>query len=100
MKLIQTITFLILTIASFSCFAILSPYYQSTKELNSILALPELSNKLKQQEILKIEKVESGYKIETYSCVALITIEYINDESVNIVGPQQFKLHLESADCK
>jgi hypothetical protein len=85
------VLFLLLSI---NCFAVLSPFYQSTKEIETILKDNRLSDEINQNdEILEIKKVEDGYLIFTKQYLIKAKVNYI---PTNLIGPQSFEIEFEN----
>lgn len=74
---------------------LLPPLYQGIKELQTLLASPELGHKLDSGDILeKIEKTEYGYKITTSKRELHVHVIYNNNGKI---GPATFTLKFEEA---
>ncbi|MCB1113355.1 MAG: hypothetical protein KDK62_01205 [Chlamydiia bacterium] len=78
------------TLVTHSAEGALPPLYQSTKEIQAILGSPELSKRLNPGEtILKIEKIQNGFAIETQENRLEVDVVY---QRQSLMGPQSFKL--------
>jgi hypothetical protein len=89
-KIILSI-FLIFTI---NCFAVLSPFYQSIKEIETILKDNRLYDEVNQNDtVLEIKKIEDGYLIFTSKFLIKAKVGYI---PTNLIGPQSFEVEFEN----
>ena len=85
-KIIFIIAFLFLS----KGFAILSPYYQSIKEIDTILSDKKLYDEFGSSEaITDIKKVKEGYVISSQKYTLLVEVIYIPQK---IIGPAKFEL--------
>ncbi|NGX55959.1 MAG: hypothetical protein K1060chlam5_00193 [Candidatus Anoxychlamydiales bacterium] len=89
MKRLILISFVFL---STTMFGVLSPFYQSSKEIETIINDPKLSDEIGQEAILEIKKVEDGYLIFTSKYFIKANIEYI---PTNLMGPVHFEVHFD-----
>ena len=70
--------------------ALLPPLYESTKELQAILASPELGQKLTSGDVIeKIERTSDGFLITTNKRTLLVIVTY---EATGRIGPASDKL--------
>lgn len=91
----------------FSCFflfaspsyALLPPYYESTKELIDILNNNEVATKITSgRPIQSIEKTENGYKITARECTLDVFIKY-KERKDGFVGPAQYEIQTGILQC-
>lgn len=69
---------------------LLPPLYEGIKEIQTILASPELSSKLTSGDVIeKIERTETGFRITTNKRSVDVKIDY---EKTQNIGPASFKL--------
>lgn len=80
-------------------FALLPPFYQSTKEMVAILSSEEVAKKLASPyPIQSISKIDSGYRIVIQDCHLDVKIKYIPPEK-GIVGPAKFEIEPQEKIC-
>ena len=69
-------------------FALLPPFYEGAREIEAILAAPDLSD-FSGEQILRITKIEGGYEIETTSHLIQVQVQILHS---NKIGPAEFQL--------
>lgn len=83
-----------------SVFALLPPYYQSTKEIIAILENPEVVKKVASPYPIKsITKTDSGYSIAIEDCQLEVKVVYLPPEK-GFVGPAKFEIKPEEKVCR
>jgi hypothetical protein len=96
----RVVAFLILFLSTFNVYALLPPFYQSTKEIIAILNNSEVANKLGAgRSISEIIKTDTGYKVVTRECRLEIKVVY-SDRKDRMVGPAEFKIELGELSCQ
>lgn len=80
--------------------AALPPYYQSVRELKTLLELSELGEKFGSgREIRSIVRTEEGYLVSSQDCQLPIDIKYL-PLSGGMVGPARFKFTVGELSCR
>ncbi len=81
--------------------AALPPYWQSAREISTIVNDPRVHDALKYEEpILSITTTGNDvYELKTPRCTLLITIVDVPNAEP-IAGPRQFDLEVGEADCQ
>ena len=75
------------------CLAALSPFFQSTRELQTLLHDPRLYESLgNESRIMQIQKIEDGYRIYTQNKSVDVFVIYQSNGSTKQVGPIPFEL--------
>ncbi len=81
-------TFLLFSVPTF---ALLPPLYEGIKEVKTILASSDLSQKLQSGEVLEtIQKNDSGYLITTNKHQLQVDVVY---SQTGKIGPAEYELH-------
>ncbi len=81
----------LILLCSIKAFAILPPFYHTTREIKTILDDPALHEKLGSAQMIQdIIKVDSGYVIITQDYFLQVAVEYQHSGKV---GPGEFVLH-------
>lgn len=97
---LQITTALFLFCFSELSFAILPPFYQSTKEIIAILESPEVAKKLASPyPINSISKTNTGYTIFIEDCQLEVKVIYIPLEK-GMVGPAKFEIEPQEKVCQ
>jgi hypothetical protein len=84
-------------LASASASAALAPYYQSAREIQAVLASPEIARQLF-GSITAIHHEGDAYIVETSSCQLQVDIVYLPPEG-GAVGAARFELRVGRAIC-
>lgn len=81
--------------------AALPPYWQSAREISTIVNDPRVHDALKYEEpILSITTTDDDvYELKTPRCTLRITI-VDKPQAEGMVGPRQFDLEVGEADCE
>lgn len=92
------LVFTVLTImTSVSAHAALSGYYDSAKKIDAAMLNSDVANAFGQQKINKIEVDGLNVKIETVSCVAVVTLKAIQQRGP---GPVSYEVNgLTAPQC-
>jgi len=89
-KTMKKYIFILIILFSTKVHALLPPFYQSVKEIESILQDERFTkNANSAYPILEIKKVEDGYLIVTTRYHQFVEVHYIPQ---NIIGPAKFEL--------
>lgn len=85
---------------SVSAQAALSPYYQSTAEINAILEHKDVAEL--GDSVLLVQRKEQNdtgrkYLVSSENCYIHVEVQYVPSK---IIGPAQFKLKVEPKVCK
>ncbi len=82
-------------------FAALPPYWQSAREISTIINDPRVHDALKYEE--PIVSITTGgddvYEIKTARCTLLVTIVDVPQDKP-MMGPRQFDIEVGRADCQ
>lgn len=96
LKLLATLAVLSITQ---NAFALLPPFYQSTKEMIAILSSPEVAKKLASPYPIKsITRIDSGYRIAIDDCTLDVNVTYTAQEK-GMVGPANFEITPKEKVC-
>ena len=92
---------LALAAGSTAALAALPPYWQSAREITTIVNDPRVHDALKYEEpILSITTTgDDVYKLRTPRCTLVITVVDVPDAEP-MPGPRQFDLEVGEADCQ
>lgn len=93
--------FLAFAAMSTSALAALPPYWQSAREISTIVNDPRVHDALKYEEPI-VSIMTSGddvYELKTQRCTLLVTIVDV-PQAKPMMGPRQFDLEVGSADCQ
>ena len=93
----------ILTVAAIStpALAALPPYWQSAREISTIVNDPRVHDALKYEE--PIVSITTGgddvYEVKTARCTLLVTIVDV-PQTEPVMGPRNFDIEVGDADCQ
>jgi hypothetical protein len=93
----------ILTVAAIStpALAALPPYWQSAREISTIVNDPRVHDALKYEE--PIVSITTGgddvYEVKTARCTLLVTIVDV-PQAEPMMGPRNFDIEVGDADCQ
>jgi hypothetical protein len=83
-----------------SVLAALPPYYQTSKEIITILNNKEVSEKIGSgRPIHSIVHTDSGYLIQAGECSLAVKVTY-SPRPNGMVGPAVFEIHVDQLECK
>ncbi|KKN14856.1 hypothetical protein LCGC14_0991960 [marine sediment metagenome] len=93
----KKIAFILIILFATRAHALLPPFYQSVKEIESILQDERFINDANSAyPILEIKKVEGGYLIITSGYHQFVEINYILQD---MIGPAKFELKFHEKNC-
>jgi len=82
--------------------AALPPYWQSAREISTIVNDPRVHDALQYEE--PIVSITTGgddiYELKTERCTLLVTIVDAPQDDAPMVGPRQFDIEVGQADCQ
>ena len=86
----KKVLFILMFLFSVNCFAALSPFYQSKKEIETILADKRLSDSLGSAELIyEVLRTAEGYTITSTKYSLKIDVKYLPSD---MIGPAKFEL--------
>ncbi len=90
---------LLATFYSTPSFAVLPPYYESSKEITAILNDPTVADKITSgRPINSITRTETGYTIVARECSLEVKINYLPQKG-GMVGPAKFEMKPGDLKC-
>ncbi len=90
----------ILILANPSAFALLPPYYQSSKEISTLLNDAKVTEAFGSgRNIDSITKTQAGYSIQSGSCRLDVKMNYLPMKQ-GMVGPANFEIQTGELNCK
>ena len=93
----KKIVFILIILFATHAHALLPPFYQSVKEIESILQDERFTSDANSPyPILEIKKVEGGYLIVTSRSQQFVEIHYIPQD---MVGAAKFELQFHEKEC-
>ncbi len=87
-----------------AAWALLPPYYESSKEIKAILEDPTVIEKITSGRVIKsIVKTHNGYLITAGpkgECTLNVNIQYLPPATRGYAGPAQYDIVSEKLECK